>query len=180
MLLTEVVTTSQAVAATRSRTKKIAALADLITRLAPEEVVAVVGMLVAAPHQGRLGVGWSTLGRIEAGPATQPELSVADVDALFTALAQTSGAGSTATRQSLLDSAFARTTELERPFLMGVLMGEVRQGALESLLGDAVALATGASTELVRRAWMLTGSLTETARLAVSGGEPALSAVRLQ
>jgi len=180
VLLTGVVTTSQAVAATRSRTKKIAALADLITRLAPEEVVAVVGMLVAAPHQGRLGVGWSTLRRIQAGPATQTELSVSDVDALFTALAQTSGAGSTAARHALLDNAFARATALERPFLMGVLMGEVRQGALESLLADAVATATGIAVELIRRAWMLTGSLTETARLAVSGGEPVLSAVGLR
>lgn len=60
VLLVEVVTTSENVAATRSRTRKTALLADLIGRLEPNEVVAVIGLLVAAPHQGRLGVGWST------------------------------------------------------------------------------------------------------------------------
>ncbi len=180
VLLAEVVQTSENVASTRSRTKKIADLAELIARLDPDEVVAVIGMLVAAPVQGRLGVGWSTLRRIEAGPIEEPSLTVAEIDALFTALAATAGAGSAASRQALLLDVFGRATNAEQPFLMGVLMGEVRQGALESLLGDAVALATSTPVDLVRRAWMLTGSLTETARLAVSGGEPVLSAVGLR
>jgi len=180
MLLAEVVTTSETVAATRSRTRKITILAELIAGLAPDEVVPVIGMLVAAPRQGRLGVGWSTLSRIEGAPVDHAEVTVADVDAMFSALAQTSGAGSAAGRLELLASVFARTTAAERPFLVGVLMGEVRQGALESVLGAAIAAGTGTPAELVRRAWMLTGSLTETARLAVTGGEAVLAAVGLQ
>lgn len=180
MLLVDVVRTSESVAATRSRTKKIAALAELIGRLPPDEVVVVVGMLVAAPVQGRLGVGWSTLRHIEAGPAEDASLTVADVDALLTALAGTAGPGSAASRHALLIHVFGRATAAERSFLMSVLMGEVRQGALESLLGDAVAKASDTPVDLVRRAWMLTGSLTETARLAMTGGEPALSAVGVQ
>ncbi len=180
MLLVEVVTTSHMVAATRSRTEKTARLADLISRLAPHEVVTVIGLLVAAPRQGRVGVGWSTLGRISTGPADTAELTVSDVDDLFSALAVTSGAGSAASREAQLSSVFARATEAERSFLMGVLMGEIRQGALDSLLGDAIASATDTPIEVVRRAWMLTGSLTETARLAVTGGTAALRAVGLQ
>ena len=180
MLLTEVVTTSQRVAATRSRTRKIADLADLIARLDPDEVVAVVGMLVAAPRQGRLGVGWSALRRIEAGPAEQPELTVAEVDGLFSALVETTGSGSAAGRHAQLMAVFSRATSAERSFLSGVLLGEVRQGALESVLGDAIALATGTPPQLLRRAWMLTGYLTETARLAVTGGQAALTKIRLQ
>ena len=180
MLLAEVVTTSQNVAATRSRTRKIALLGELIGRLGPDQVVAVIGMLVAAPAQGRLGVGWSTLSRLAAGSAEQPVLTVEDIDALFSALAETSGAGSAASRQGLLAEVFTRATAAERPFLTGVLMGEVRQGALESVLGDAIAKATGTPPELLRRAWMLTGSLTETARLVVTAGTAALSEIRLQ
>lgn len=180
MLLAEVVATSDTVSATRSRTRKIAVLADLIGRLAPDEVVAVIGMLVAAPRQGRLGVGWAALRRIEGAPAEKAELTVADVDAAFGALAETSGAGSAASRQGLLAGLFSRATAAERPFLMGVLMGEVRQGALESVLADGIAAATGTPTALVRRAWMLTGSLTATARLAITGGESALTGVGLQ
>jgi len=180
MLLEEVVRTSENVAATRSRTKKTALLGELISRLALDEVVAVIGMLVAAPRQGRMGVGWSTLARIEVAPADAAKLSVSDVDDLFSALAITTGVGSAAAREALLTGVFARATEAERPFLMGVLMGEVRQGALESLLGDAIAAATDAPVDLVRRAWMLTGSLTETARLATTGGAAALGSVGLQ
>lgn len=180
MLLAEVVGTSENVSATRSRTRKIAALAELITRLAPDEVVAVIGWLVAAPRQGRLGVGWSTLSRIETGPAKHPELTVPDVDALFSELAVAAGTGSAARRQVLLSGMFARATAAERSFLMSVLMGEVRQGALEGVLADAIATATGTPTESVRRAWMLTGSLTETARLATTGGADALTDVGLQ
>nr|MBA3339966.1 ATP-dependent DNA ligase [Geodermatophilaceae bacterium] len=180
MLLAEVVSTSEKVAATRSRISKTRLLSELIAALAPDEIVAVVGMLVAAPEQGRLGVGWSSLRQIEASPAEHPELTVADVDVWFTALAGTSGAGSQASRRALLTDVFGRATAAERPFLMGVLMGEVRQGALESVVADAIAAATAGRADLVRRAWMLTGSLTETALLAVTGGEAALSAVGLQ
>ncbi|MDQ3707964.1 MAG: ATP-dependent DNA ligase [Actinomycetota bacterium] len=180
MLLAEVVATSAKVSETRSRTAKIAALADLIGRLVPDEVVAVIGMLVAAPRQGRLGVGWSTLSRIGGGCAERAELSVADVDAIFGALATTSGTGSAASRQALLASLFERATAAERPFLLGVLMGEVRQGALEGVLADAIAAGTATPVHLLRRAWMLTGSLTETARLAVTGGASALTDVGLQ
>ncbi|MGI8626602.1 MAG: ATP-dependent DNA ligase [Geodermatophilaceae bacterium] len=180
MLLAEVVATSESVTATRSRTRKTALLAELIGRLAPDEVVAVVGMLVAAPRQGRLGVGWSTLRRIGAAPAETAQLTVAEVDELFSALAVTSGAGSAASRETQLTNVFARATETERPFLIGVLMGEVRQGALESLLGDAIAVATHTPAELIRRVWMLTGSLTETAWLAATGGAAQLSEVGLQ
>lgn len=118
--------------------------------------------------------------RIEAGPSGTAELTVADTDALFSALSATSGAGSAASRQALLSGVFARASEAERAFLTGVLVGEVRQGALESVLADAIAVATDTPLELVRRAWMLTGSLTETARLAVAGGSPTLSEVGLQ
>ncbi len=180
MLLADVVMTSAEVAGTRSRTRKTTLLAELIGRLAAQEVVAVIGMLVAAPHQGRLGVGWSALSRIDVVPAENASLSVADVDDAFGTLAVTSGAGSAASRSAVLAELFGRATAAERPFLMGVLMGEVRQGALESVVADAIAATTAAPADLVRRAWMLTGSLTETARLAVTGGTDALADIGLQ
>lgn len=180
MLLADVVTISGDVGATRSRTRKTALLADLIGGLEADEVVPAIGMLVAAPRQGRLGVGWSTLSRVVAEPAEHATLSVAQVDASFSALADLSGSGSAAGRQVVLTDLFARATAAERTFLMGVLMGEVRQGALETMLADAIATAADIPLELVRRAWMLTGSLTETASLALGGGAAALSEVGLQ
>ncbi|MDQ4037526.1 MAG: ATP-dependent DNA ligase [Actinomycetota bacterium] len=180
MLLAQVVATSNTVAATRSRTSKITALAELIGRLPPEEIALVIGMLVAAPPHGRLGIGWGVLRRIDVQGPDQPELTIADIDAVFTELVSTSGAGSAASRQRLLEAMFSRATDVERGFLMGVLMGEVRQGALEGVLADGIAAAADLPGELVRRAWMLTGSLSETARLALTGGAEALRAVSLQ
>ena len=59
--MAEVVTTSEAVAATSARSAKIAALAGLLARLQPGEVEAVVAFLAGEPRQGRIGVGWATL-----------------------------------------------------------------------------------------------------------------------
>ncbi len=181
MLLADVATTSAQVAATRSRTQKIAALAELFARVHDRDVAAVIGLLVAAPPQGRLGIGWSALQQIEPtlGPAPdEPGTTVSDVDAAFTTLA---APGSTpAQRRATLSALLDRATAAERQYLGGVLVGEVRQGALESVLADAVARSCGVGAQELRRAWMLTGSLADAAALARAGGDAALRAVTMQ
>jgi len=181
VLLADVVATSAQVAATRSRTEKTAALADLFSRAQDGDVGTVIGLLVAAPPQGRLGLGWSALQQIEptlGPPVEQPELTVAQVDAAFTALA---APGATpAARRGVLAALLDHASAAERELLSGVLVGEVRQGALESVLADALAQACGVGAPPLRRAWMLTGSLSEAAAVARSGGEQALVAVTMQ
>ena len=102
MLLAEVVAASAAVAATRARTAKAAAIAELLRRAEPGEVPAVTAWLAGDPLQNRLGVGWRTLTRLAREPAAEPSLTVDAVDAVLTGLAATSGAGSTARRETLL------------------------------------------------------------------------------
>ncbi|MDQ3947021.1 MAG: ATP-dependent DNA ligase, partial [Actinomycetota bacterium] len=80
--MAEVVTTSEAVAATPARGHKIAALAALLARLQPDEVEPVVAFLAGEPRQGRIGVGWATLVGLAPVPAGDPELTVGDVDRL--------------------------------------------------------------------------------------------------
>jgi DNA ligase-1 len=176
VLFSEVVETSAVVAATRSRLAKVAALAELVRRMTTS---AVVSFLVGAPSQGRIGAGWRTVFDLAVPPAASPSLTVSDVDAALGAIASTSGKGSTGRRTALLTDLFSRATEAEQDFLRRLLTGELRQGALEGVMLDAIARAADVPGEVVRRAFMLSGSLPETAVAAMTG-EEALAAFRLE
>ena len=80
MLLDELVKTAEAVAATRSRLAKVEALAELLRRVEPAEIPTAVGLLTAKPRQGRVGVGWRGLAAVKGEPATEPSLTVGDLD----------------------------------------------------------------------------------------------------
>jgi DNA ligase-1 len=179
VLLADVVATSAAVAATPARTGKIAVLAALLTRLAPTEIEPAVGMLAGSVRQGRIGVGWASLFSLDVPPAAAPNLTVTAVDAALSELAGTAGTGSTQRRRALLTGLLAAATDGEQGFLRRLLVGELRQGALEAVLADAVAKAAGVPPATVRRALMLSGELGATATAALTGGAPALAAFRL-
>ena len=180
MLFAEVVAASAAVGATRSRTAKAAALAALLRAATPAEVAPSTAWLAGEARQGRIGTGWRTLSGIDAAPAAEATLTVGAVDTTFDALAATAGTGSTKRRAELLHDLFAAATREEQRFLTTLLGGELRHGALEGVMLEAVAAAADVPAAVVRRAFMLAGSLPETARLALDGGEPALAAVTLQ
>jgi DNA ligase-1 len=180
VLLADLVTTSAAVASTRARTKKVAALAELLRRLAPEEVEIAVAYLSGDQRQGRVGIGWASLDGLDAGaPADAPSLTVLDVDAAIDAVAREAGAGSQSARRGVLARVFERATPDEADFLRRLLLGDLRQGALEGVMCDAVASAAGVDGALVRRAVMLAGDLPHAAALALAGGHDALRAVDL-
>src|SRR6185369_2997942 len=133
-LLAELVETSRRVAETSSRNAKTALLADCLRRLAPAEIETAVAYLSGADG---------------------PPLTIADVDTTLTRMASISGAGSKGERTSFLASLLARATDAERDFLARLLLGELRQGALESLMIDAVAAAASLSAPSVRQAAMV-------------------------
>ncbi|MEU2350972.1 ATP-dependent DNA ligase [Modestobacter sp. NPDC049651] len=180
MLLADVLAASTAVAATRSRTAKAQAIAELLRAAEPAEVPAVTAWLSGEPRQGRLGLGWRTLSRLTHDPAATPSLTVAAVDAALTELAGTSGPGSAARRDALLAGLLTAATGDEQRFLGRLLTGELRQGALEGVVLDAVAAAADVPAAAVRRAFMLSGSLPETALAALTSGADALAGVHLQ
>ncbi len=180
MLAAEVVATSEQVSATASRSAKVAALAALLRRLSPAEVAPAVGLLRGEPVQGRIGVGWATLAAVDPPPATAPSLTVDDVHRALDRLAALAGAGSAAARAAMLEELLGRATASESVFLRRLLTGELRQGALEGVMTDAVARASGVPSADVRRAAMLAGDLPAVAVLALDGGAPALAAVGLR
>ncbi len=179
MLLADVVQTSAAVSATRSRLAKVDALAGLL-RAAGDQVGTVVGFLAGTPRQGRIGAGWRTLVDLDEQPAGQPSLTVEGVDRAFDAIAATGGKGSAQKRTDLLRALFGSATVPEQRFLMHLLTGELRQGALEGVMLDAIAAAAGVGKEAVRRAFMLSGRLPATATAALRGGEAELAGFGLE
>lgn len=179
VLLDELVATAERVASTRSRLAKVDALASLLTGLEPDEILPAVGFLTAKPRQGRVGVGWRGLAGAMGEPPDAATLTILDVDAALDRLAGASGTGSASERASVLRELGSRATAREQDFVSRVILGELRTGALEGVLTDAIARAADRPGEVVRRAAMLSGDLGETALIALTGSPGDLEAVGL-
>ncbi|WP_030928304.1 ATP-dependent DNA ligase [Streptomyces sp. NRRL S-646] len=178
MLLARLAQVSQEVAATSARSRKIALLAELFRDAEADDVPIVIPYLAGRLPQGRLGVGWKVLSRPVA-PAAEPTLTVREVDALLGELSKVSGAGSQAERARLVGELMGAATEDEQRFLLGLLTGEVRQGALDAVAVEGLAQATEAPPADVRRAVMLAGSLQTVAQALLADGPAALDRFRL-
>jgi DNA ligase-1 len=176
-LLAAVVDASTQVAGTSSRSRKVAIIAELLRGLDPSEVPVCVGFLSGVPRQGRVGVGYSTVYDVRVRPASDPSLTVDEVDRAITAIETTTGSGSTATRRQLLRELLCHATEREGEFLRRLFTGELRQGALAGVMADAIAKAAGVPGELARRGLMLSGDITKMAEIAMSSGQEGLRAV---
>ncbi|MGW7600588.1 ATP-dependent DNA ligase [Streptomyces antimycoticus] len=179
MLLADVALASRQVAATAARSEKIAALARLFRRTEPAEAAVVITYLAGKLPQRRTGVGWSTL-RHRREPAAEPTLTVLDVDEALTRVAAVSGTGATAARKRLVGELLAAATKDEQGFLLGLIGGELRQGALEGLAVEGLAEAVGAPAAEVRRAVMVGGSLGAVAEALLARGPEALADFRLE
>jgi len=181
VLLLDVATTWLDVGGTSSRLAKVAHIANLLRRGAPDpELVAItVSWLSGELRQRQIGVGWASL-RSRPPAASHPALTVTDVDAAFSEIGAVTGKGAQARRAELLAMLFAAATETEQTFLLRLLGGELRQGALAGIMADAVAKAAGIPTASVQRAAMLGGDLPAVAAAGLSGGAAALDAFTLR
>jgi DNA ligase-1 len=179
VLLAEIAGVSRAVATTSARLAKIETLAAALREAGPLEVPIAVGYLSGELPQRQIGIGWAAL-RDGFTPADTPSLTLSDVDTALGAIGAVYGKGSTATRKALVSELFGRATEGEQQFLYGLLSGELRQGALEGVMTEAVARAAAVPVAEVRRAMMLRGSLGAVAAAALSGGSAALGEFGLE
>jgi ATP-dependent DNA ligase I len=176
--LAEVVSTSGSIGRTRSRTAKTELLADLFWRSRPDEVPLAVAYLSGRLPQGTVGVGWASL-RAKPPPAAEPTLELLEVDAALDRIREASGKGSQTARRRELEALFGAATEPEQAFLARLLMGELRQGALEGSVVEGVAAAAGVPAAAVRRALMLEGDLGTVAAAALAEGDAGLKRFRL-
>ena len=181
MKFAALVETSRRVAGASGRLEKIGLLAGLFARTPPDEIEFATAYLCGTVRQSRLGVGWASLQSAMADSAAEaPTLELSQVDAAFERIAITAGRGSAQEKQRLLRELLSQATREEQEFLGGLVMGELRQGALEGLMADAVARAANVPVELVRRAQMMVGDLPKVARAALSEGSAGLSRFSIQ
>ena len=181
--------TSARVASRAARLKKIDALAETLEATPPTELADAVSLLAGILPTGKIGVGWKTVHAAleEAKGTERPETSDApsyspDLQTVLEtlrAIGSESGKGSAARRHTLLVGLFGSLNQQARTFLANVLVGELRQGALEGVVLDAVSRMRGIDLKSLRRAAMLAGSITEVAQTVLTEGESALERYQL-
>ncbi len=180
MLLAEVVETSRRITATSKRLEKIDLLAGLLKRLNPEEIEVTVGFLSAAARQGRIGVGYATLQAALTTASEIPTLEILEVDHALDEFAAIRGPGSEVRKRELLRNLFGRANREEQTFLSGLLAGELRQGALEGIMLEALGKASGLGGDRIRRAAMMGGGSAAIARAVMEYGERGLAQFDIQ
>jgi DNA ligase-1 len=165
-----------------SRLEKIGLLARLLSRTTPDEIEIAVAFLSGSYRQQKLNVGYAALqAASEGGAAESSTLELTDVDGVLEQISRVKqGKGSTAQRQRLLGELFTRATADEQHFLFRLVIGELRQGAVEGLMLEAVAKASSIPAEQIRRARMMTGDLTTVARAALTGDTAGLAGFATQ
>jgi DNA ligase 1 len=174
MLLAEIVEASRRITETSKRLEKIALLADLLRRLRPDEIEIVVAYLSGRMRQGRIGAGYRTIQAAASEPAGNASLDVLDLDRAFQTIASAEGPGSEGRRIALLHETLARATAPEQQFIAGLIHGELRQGALEGIMLEAVAKASALPLERVRHAAMVAGDITAVAQTLLEKGAAGL------
>lgn len=179
MLLIDLARTSAAVAADSARLAKIRHLAELLGRVGPDEAEIAIAYLSGELPQRQIGVGWRSL-RDVPEPRQVATATLTQVDALLERIKSQSGPGSQAARRELLGSLFGAATRQEQSFLQRLLTGELRQGALDGVMIEAIASAAGVPSAEVRRALTLRGSLPAVGAAALRGGVAELKAFHLE
>jgi len=170
-LLIDLVRASAFVAATRSRNGKRDALAQCLRALGRGEIRIGVCYLSGRLPQGRIGVGPAALrDAARTPPAAEPTLDLSGVHQALDRLVVLSSKGVTAERRRALGALFARCVPDEQRFLVRLLLGELRQGALDGVMIEALATASGCPGGAVRRASMLSGDLARVAEVAFAEG----------
>jgi len=159
MLLNHLAQISNQVAATSARLAKIKLLADLLKQAGPDEIELAIAYLSGTIRQAKVGVGWATLQKAKSHVGTTASLQIRDVDQILETISTTAGKGSASEKQRLLGELFSRATAEEQDFLFRLMTGELRQGALEGIMVEAVAKARELPASDVRRAMMLAGNL---------------------
>jgi len=180
-LIAALVDTSQRVGATRARLAKLEELAAFLRTLPADEIGIAADYLSGEIPQGRIGIGYATLQAAAAAEvAAAATLTIRDVDDEIASLADTRGSGSAERRAGRLRELFRRSTHAEQQFLLRLLVGELRQGALAGIMVDAIAAAAGVPVALVRRAAMFSRNLGAVARAALLEGAEGLGRFQLE
>ncbi|MBU7011053.1 MAG: ATP-dependent DNA ligase [Theionarchaea archaeon] len=171
MQFLELAEVCERVASTTKRLKKIEYLSSFLKSLEKEEippaVLLITGQVFPESSDRTLDVSWKTLqNALQSGqqPLFQKELSITDVYSYFRQISKTSQRKK---KERIISSLLHQTTEKERKYIMKNFFGEMRIGASEGILLEAIAKASGFPKEKVKRSHALIGDVGETAVKAI-------------
>jgi DNA ligase-1 len=188
MNLSEFAALCYALEKTPGRSAKVAAAADYLRRLAPDEIRSGVAFLSGRPFPvsdpGTLEIGPGALSEAHripetANPSATP-LALAAVAAGFAQIAAAAGKGSRREKFARLKELVEKTGADERPILFRLLHNELRIGLHDGLIQEAIARASGSELKLVRRAALFLSDLAEVAAIALRDGAAGLQAVDIK
>jgi DNA ligase-1 len=181
MELARLVDAVEQVRATSKKSEKIRILADTLRATSGEETALAALYLTGSLRQGKIGIGWALIQQAlpESANGGNP-LTLADVDQAFERLTAERGTGSSERRIGELKRLFTRANADERRFLSHLLIGELRQGALEGVLLDAIAKAGQLPAADVRQAFMFAPTIGELASAALRDGAAGLARYSLR
>lgn len=173
---------------TTKRNTKVELIVSFLRKLKEDEVSPAVHFIVgrAFPEADErvLEVSGQTLWRMRRTTKqvtlTSEPLTIRRVEEYFIKIAATSGVGSRKMKLALLDSLLSQANPLESEYLVRIMLGEMRIGVVEGVMLDAIAEASKADRDLVRRAYMLLGNLGDLALIALRKGPDGLREVGVQ
>jgi DNA ligase 1 len=171
MHLASLVEVSERVGRTSRRKEKAELIADFMRRVRGGEIALAASYLAGRLRQGRIGIGWNLIERArhDLGSVSEP-LHLNELNDRLQAMSEEGGAGSTERKIRGLREILSRCEERERVFIISLIMGELRQGAMEGMVLEGLALASSLSREALRQALMFSGDLGEVARAALEEG----------
>ena len=173
---------------TSSRLAKIAAAADYLRRLQPNEIRPAVAFLSGRPFPvsdpRTLDIGPGAFAHAAEVPETEtsvlPPLKIQDVADSFAQIAEATGKGSRQQKYARLRELVEMATREERPILFRLLHNELRIGLHDGLIQEAIARASGSDLKTVRRAALFLSDLAEVAFVALSQGAAGLRQVDIK
>lgn len=172
---------------TPSRLAKIAAAADYLRRLEPDEIRPGVAFLsgrpfpVSDPRTLDIGPGaFAHAAEVPQSETVAPPLEIKDVADSFVRIAEASGKGSRGQKYARLRELVEMTSARERPILFRLLHNELRIGLHDGLIQEAIARASGSDLKIVRRAALFLSDLAEVAAIALTQGDAGLRQVNIK
>lgn len=181
MELARLVDAVERVRATPKKSEKAGVLAHVLRQTSGHETKLAALYLTGSLPQGKIGIGWHLIQKaIHDVPVSGKPLTLSDVDQVLGILAVERGGGSTERRVVELSRLLSRARAEERRFLSQLLLGELRQGALEGVLLDAITLAAGLPPAEVRQAAMFAPNIGDLAQVALAQGSGGLARYSLR
>ena len=176
VLFEQVARASAEVARTSGKKAKVSQIALLLRDVPPDER-AIAARFLSGEVGHKLGIGYATVAELRGNvpPASAPTWTLGELERRFVAISALSGAGSVRGRKEAFGALLAASTEIEQTFLGALVLGELRQGALDALVVDAIAFATVVPPRAVRSAYMLAGDIGVVAEAALTDGAAGLA-----